>query len=373
MTDWPRVRAEFPSLANWTFLNSATFGQLSRRTVDAVARHFADREATACHDFLRWFEDHDRLRAKLAAFIGATADEIAFIPNAATALGLLVRGLDWREGDEIVTLEHEFPNQIYGPKFLERRGVTTIECAWPEMLERIGPRTRMVAVSTVNYATGFRAPLEEIAEAARRRGAVFYVDGTQSLGALRFDWRGVRPDLFAVNCYKWMLAPNGAAFMAVSPELTERLEPAALGWRSHFDWRNVDNLHQGAPELKGTAEKFEGGMLPSSALYALEASVDLVDEIGQEEIEERVLKLAAQVRGICRGLGGEALPFDDSAIVAARFPGRDSATLSRGLKERRVLVSARHGYLRISPHFYNDESDIDSLREGLRVMLSTPV
>jgi selenocysteine lyase/cysteine desulfurase len=369
MADWSQVRAQFPSLANWTFLNSATFGQLPQCAVDAVARHFAERNATACHDFLRWFEDHDRLRLKIARFIGATADEIAFIPNAATALGLLVRGIDWREGDEIVTLEHEFPNQIYGPKFLERRGVRTIEAPWPQLLDRIGKRTRMVAISTVNYATGFRAPLEEIAGAARRHGAVFYLDGTQSLGALRFDWTRVCPDLFAVNCYKWMLAPNGAAFMSVSPQLTERLEPAALGWRSHFDWRNVDNLHQGAPELKNTAEKFEGGMLPSSALYALEASVELLGGIGPERIETRVLDLASKVRAACRSLGGEALPYDNSAIVAARFPGHDAAALSRQLKDRRVLVSARHGYLRVSPHLYNDESDIDSLQDALRALL----
>jgi hypothetical protein len=98
---------------------------------------------------------------------------------------------------------------------------------------RFTPRTRLVAISTVNYSTGFRPPLEEISETLRRRGILLYLDGTQSLGALQFDVSRIRPDLFAVDAYKWLLSPNGAGFMYVSPELRERLAPAVIGWRSH--------------------------------------------------------------------------------------------------------------------------------------------
>jgi selenocysteine lyase/cysteine desulfurase len=369
MPDWPAIRAQFPSLANWTFLNTATFGQLPQRAVDAMNAHLARRAATACHDFLTWFDDHDRLRRKLARLINASPDDIAFTPNAAVPLGLLMRGLDWREGDEIVTLAGEFPNQIYGPAFMEGRGVRMIETPWESFFAALSPRTRVVAISNVNYVTGFRPPVEDFAADLERRGILLYLDGTQSLGALRFDFAAVRPAMYAVNCYKWMLAPNGAAFMAVREDLRQRLEPAAIGWRSDRGWRNVDHLHHGAPVFKDSAEKYEGGMLASLLLYALEASVDLFFEIGPAEIEQRVLDLASDCRGRVRALGGQPLPHDNTAIVAASFSGRDASSLAIALKERRVLASARHGLLRVSTHFYNDAEDLARLESGLKSLL----
>ena len=121
--DWEAVRGEFPALRNWTYLNTATFGQLPRRATEAVARHFARRDEMACWDFLSWYDDMERVRQKAARLIHANADDIAFIANASTALGILLAGLDWRTGDRILTLEHEFPNNLYAPGLLDRRGL----------------------------------------------------------------------------------------------------------------------------------------------------------------------------------------------------------------------------------------------------------
>jgi selenocysteine lyase/cysteine desulfurase len=202
----------------------------------------------------------------------------------------------------------------------------------------------------------------------RERGVLFFVDGTQSVGALRFDTARVRPDMLAVHGYKWLLCPNGIGFMYVSPELRERLAPAAIGWRSHHDWRNVDNLHHGAPVFATSAEKYEGGMLASALLCAMDASVGMMLDIGVDDIERRVRELAAAMRQCLRGLGAQVPEFD-SPIVAARFEGRDASALARQLKERRVLVSARHGNLRVSTHFYNAEEDLDCLESELRALL----
>lgn len=360
MADWAAVRREFPSLERWTFLNTATFGQLPARGVEAMCRHLQHRQETACGDFLSWFDDHDRLREKLARLIHASAEDIAFVPNASSALAMLMAGLDWQDGDEILTLEGEFPNQIYAPAFMKKRGVAAREVAWERLAESVGPWTKLVAVSTVNYSTGFRTPIEELARVCRERGVTLYLDGTQSVGALEFDFQAIQPDMLAVNAYKWMLAPNGAAFMAVHPRLRARLDPLTVGWRSHHDWRNVDNLHQGAPEFKASAEKYEGGMLSSAVLYALEASVDLMLELGTRTIEERVLGLARE----CRKLFAEPLPHDDSAIVAAKVA--DASTLARALKEKGIQVSARHGFLRVSTHFYNDELDLERLNAAVK-------
>lgn len=352
MPDWSQVRALFPALREWTFLNTATFGQLSTRSVDAVNAHFARRNQYACSDFLSWFDDHDRLRAKLARLIHAGPGDIAFTPNASSALSLLMRGLDWQAGDQVVTLENEFPNQIYAPLY---PGLDLLETPPDRLLDSLCPRTRLVAISAVNYTTGYRAPLEEISDECRRRGITLFIDATQWLGALQFDFARIQPDLLAVNCYKWMLAPNGAGFIAVHPRLRRRLPPLAIGWRSHRDWRNVTNLWHGKPELKESAEKYEGGMLPSPLLYALEASVDLMLELTPAAIEQRVLALASSLRRLFPA----ALPYSGSPITAIPFD--DAPAIAARLKQQRILVSARHGLLRVSTHFYNDESDIARL------------
>jgi len=362
--DWEAVRREFPALANWTFLNTATFGQLPRRATEAVAKHFEHRDELACSDFLDWFEDLERLRGKIGRLIHCAAEDIAFIPNASTALGILLSGLDWRPGDRILTLEHEFPNNLYAAGLLDRQGVEAVECTWERFYDSVDSRTRLVAISSANYNTGFAPPLLEVAAFLRERNVLLYVDGTQSVGALTFDAGRIQPGMLAVHGYKWMISPNGAGFMFVHPSLRERLRPNVLGWRSHRDWRNVDNLHHGVPELTASAEKYEGGWVSFGLLCAMEASIDLMLELGPEAIEQRVLGLAAKVRAMLREKGASVQEYR-SPIVGARFEGRDVTKLARELKEKRVLVAARRGQLRVSPHFYNNEEDLERLGRAL--------
>jgi cysteine desulfurase / selenocysteine lyase len=366
--DWTAIRSEFPALENWTYLNTATFGQLPRRAHEAMARHLAHRDELACSDFLAWYDDADRLRAKIARLISCAADDIAFVPNASTALGLLISGIEWRRGDQVLTLEHEFPNNLYAPGMLQLCGVDVQVCSCEKLLDSVTERTRLVLLSSANYNTGFIPPLAHIASELRRRGVLLYVDGTQSVGALRFDAGTIQPDMLAVHGYKWMLAPPGAGFIYVNPRVREWLVPNAVGWRTDCDWRNVDNLHHGAPRLGGKAEKYEGGGLPSTLLYALEACVDLMLEVGPDRIEERVLSLAEKTRATLREHGA-TVGETASPIVAARFHGRDVSALSRALKEEKVLVAARRGHLRVSPHFYNSEQDIEVLTTALGHLL----
>jgi len=373
MTDWKTIRAEFPALTEWTFLNTATFGQLPKRATEAEACHFARRDRYACTDFMHWFDDADAARASIARLIHASADDIAFIPNACTALSLLIGGLDWKPGDQIVTLEDEFPNHYYYPSYLAGRGVEFIETPFENFFNSITPRTRLVAISMLNYATGLRPPMAEIARFLDERGVLLYVDGTQGLGALEFDAAEIRPAMLSVDGYKWLLAPTGAGFLYIDAALRGRLRPNVIGWRSHRGWREHENLHHGAPEFGVKAEKYEGGMLAFGPIYAMAASVEMMLEIGAGTIQQRVMQLAAMTRDALRQAGGD-LPADrfphyDSPIVTARFEGKDAGDLARELQARKVLVAARHGNLRVSPHFYNDESDVERLRTVLLELL----
>src|SRR6266852_4162071 len=274
--NWSQIRAQFPALSAWTYLNTATFGQLPDRAVEAAASHFACRDRLACAAYMEWFDDVDRIRESIGRLIHCEASDIAFVPNASAALSLLLGGLNWQPRDRVVTLENEFPNHYYYAAHLRHRGVEFVETPFDRFYDAVTPRTRVVAISTVNYSTGFRAPIEEIAAFLSQRGVLLYVDGTQSVGALRTDISAIRPDMFAVDAYKWLLSPNGAAFCYVSPALRERLEPAVIGWRSHKDWRRTERLHHGEPEFSDRAEKYEGGMLPFAPIYAMGASVGMM-------------------------------------------------------------------------------------------------
>ncbi len=362
--NWPGLRAQFPSLSHWTYLNTATFGQLPVRVVDAVDRHFAHREELACSDFLEWFDDMDELRTQLGRMLHCRAADVAFIPNAGYALSSLLGRLDWRTGDQIVTLDHEFPNHYYYPAWLKRHGVELIETTFENFYRALTPRTRVVAISSMNYSTGFRPPLVEVAEELRRRGILFYLDATQGIGALDYDLSAIRPDLFSANAYKWLLSPAGAAFMVIAPELAERLDPLVMGWRSDAGWRSVESLNHEAPRFEHTAAKFESGLLSFPSLYGLAEAVRMTLEIGVPQIEKRVLELGALTAAMLRSKGGE-IANDNTPIVSARFADRDVSETAARLKAQRILVSARHGHLRVSTHYYNNEADLDALSAAL--------
>jgi cysteine desulfurase/selenocysteine lyase len=362
--DWKALRAEFPALANWTYLNTATYGQMPRSGADAMNRHLARRDELACGDYLAWFDDMDAIRESCARLVHCEATDIAFVMNASTGLSALVLGLPWQRGDEVLTLDDEFPNQLYVSAMLARFGARLRTVKWSEFYTSISQRTRLVVLSTVNYATGFRPPLEELSPYLRERGVLLYVDGSQSVGALQFDVGIVRPSVLCVDAYKWMLSANGAGFLYVDPDLREQLPASVVGWRSDRDWRSVDSLNHGEPVFAQTAEKYEGGMLPFPSIYGMGAVIDLMLQVGPAAIEARVLELAGKTRAMLCGLGAE-VNADESQIVTAVLPGRDSRELARSLTDRRILVSARHGRLRISPHFYNDDTDVEVLRMAL--------
>ena len=370
--DWKAVRSEFPALEGRVFLNTATYGQLPRRATEAVAEHFRRRDETACNDFLTWFDDAAALRASIARWIGASAEDIAFVTTAGHALSIVLSGIDWREDDEIVTLEDEFPNQLYAAA--SRFGVRSVVCRWDEFEAAVSHRTRLVLVSSVNYRTGLRPDLTQIVPWLRDRGILIYMDGTQSVGALRFDCSTIKPDFLAVNAYKWMISPNGAGFFYVRPEVREWLRPNVIGWRSDYAWRSVETLHQGAPRFVESAEKYEGGMLAFPSLVAMQASLTLFEEIGSEPIERRVLALTDRLRKGLGELGFQPFPSQSSTLPSQisflKLPGTDSSELARRLHEMNIDVSARRDYLRVSPHFYNDIGDIDTLTEAVKRELS---
>ncbi|MBM3740116.1 MAG: aminotransferase class V-fold PLP-dependent enzyme [Acidobacteria bacterium] len=367
--DWCAIRAEFPALANWTYLDTATYGQTPVRGVKAIHAHLQHRDELACSDFLAWFDDAAGIRENAARLVGCEAADITFLPTASAAVSLLIGGIEWRPGDRVVALKGEFPNNLYYPALLE--GVEFIETEWESFWDAVAPPTRLVVMSAMNYSTGFRPPLEEVSDRLRAQGTLLYLDGTQGVGAFQVNTARLRPAMLAIDAYKWLLTPNGAGFVYVDPEVRQWLRPNCIGWRSHHGWRNVANLHQGAPIFSADAEKYEGGMLPFACLYAMDTVIRMMLEIGPEAIERRVLALAADAVNRLKRMGA-SIQHEGSPIIAARFPGTDAVALAKTLKQERILASARHGNLRVSVHLYNNASDLDRLEEAVRTAVKLP-
>ena len=376
--DWSALRGLFPVLRSWAHLNSAAFGPIPSTGVQSICDHFRARDESAALDFVQWFDRLDRIRGKIGRLIGAKADDIAFCPSAGAGLAWLLRGIDWRAGDEILGFEHEFPNNLYAPRLLDSRQVRYRPLPTPRdtlredlILDAAGPRTRLVLLSSVNYSNGLLAPLASLAPELRRRGVLLCVDATQSVGALSLDLRSIPVDFLVVHGYKWLMAPAGAGFAYVPASTRAWLAPSIVSWRSHRTWRDYERLHHGHPELPQDASMYEGGVQGFASLFALEASLDLILDCGKEWIERRVLGLARQCREILAEHGGvlssPAAGAGGSQIVTAAFPSCDSAALRERLEAARVAVSVRKGNLRVSPHFFNNAEDLRRLATALAV------
>jgi selenocysteine lyase/cysteine desulfurase len=365
MPNWEQLRREFPSLSRWTYLDTASFGQVPKAASEAVIRHLRHRDETASAKFLSWFDDMDEIRELCARLVNGSVADIAFVPNASTGLSWLMQGLSWKADDEVITLMEEFPNQLYQSAATCHLGVTFRAVPWEDFYTSISERTRLVLLSTVNYASGFRPPIDKISQFLRARGVLLYLDGTQSLGALKCNVRELRPAMFCVDAYKWMMSPNGAGFVYIDQGLREQLRPTLVGWRSDAGWRDVNSLNHGAPNFAETAEKFEGAMLPFPSLYGMGAVVRMLLEAGPAAVEARVLELSEKTRQLLTQLGGE-VNGDASQIVTVRLPGQNSSEVAHRLKTRNIIVSARHERLRVSVHFYNNEADLEALKDALR-------
>ncbi len=374
--DWNAARRLFPVLDRWAHLNTAAFGPLPSVAAAAVREHLRARDRNAALDFPEWFDRLELIRGKLGQLIGASPRDIAFCPNAGTGLSWLLRGIEWRHGDEILAFEHEFPNNLYAPQLLDTLGVAFRPLPSPRtafdadtLLDEVGPRTRLVLLSTVNYSNGLRAPCEELAAELRRRSVLLCLDATQSVGALRHDLESSPADFLVAHGYKWLMAPAGAGFAWVPPTTRSWLAPSITSWRSHRDWMNFEHLHHGRPVLPESAAAYEGGVQAFTALFGLEASVDLILRLGLDRIETRILGLAERCREIVAAHGGVLHPAAKgpaaSQIVTASFPRLDSARLAARLRESRVAVSVRQGNLRVSPHFFNNHSDLRRLSHAL--------
>jgi selenocysteine lyase/cysteine desulfurase len=243
-----------------------------------------------------------------------------------------------------------------------------------DLAAAIDSTTRLLTISHVEFASGFRNDLDSIGELCRSRGIAFCVDAIQGLGAFPIDVKRTPIDFLAADGHKWLLGPEGAGLFFVRREWLERLRPILVGWHSVVTPYNSPRVEF---RLKPSAERWEGGSHNMAGFQALGASLSLLTEIGAKEVSERILNRADAVRDAAARSGwriaGSSLPEDRSGIVALECPGVDPSAAARALRARGVAVASRRGKLRVSPHVYNNADDIEQLAEGLKALSAAPV
>ncbi len=374
-----RLRAEMPVTERWAYFDHAAVAPLSRPAAEVVANWAEQASAEGDTRWPEWADGAERLRALAARLIGAHADEIALVPNTTAGISLVAEGIDWQPGDNVVTLADEFPSNVYPWMNLGSRGVETRRAPTDDDgrldLERLAAacdeRTRVVSVSWVSYSSGYRHDIEAIADLAHQRGALVMLDAIQGLGVFPLDVRRVPVDFLAADGHKWMLGPEGAGIAYVRREHLDRLRPLGVGWHSVVHAHDFTHIEL---KLRPTAARYEGGSQNMVGMLGLGASLDLLCDLGTEHIADAILDITDQACERLSALGARIISSrgpdhrngqQRSGIVAFELPGRDSLAVRQHCLAEGVVLSCRSGRLRISPHAYNNEHDLERLTSAL--------
>ena len=372
--DWTAIaRAEFPVTARWAYLDHAAIAPLPRRSGDAMRAWVAEQEANGCVNWLDWRNELEVIRRRAASLINAEPAEIAFVTSTTMGIGLIAEGFPWDDGDNVVTASEEYPSNLFPWKNLASRGVETRLVRsregriWPEdLIDSMDARTRVLAISHVEFASGFRNDLDALAELCHARGVALFVDAIQGLGPLTIDVKRTPIDFLAADGHKWLLGPEGAGLMFVRADWIDRLRPILVGSNSVTSSYNDP---EPAFDLKPDAGRWEGGCYNFAGLLGLGKSLEIFLELGPDRVSDRILDRAEGVRERARSAGWEVIgsdrPGDRSAIVVLDLDGSDNNAVARALRAQGVSISCRRGKLRVSPHLYNGDDDLDRLRDGL--------
>ncbi|HTM53610.1 MAG TPA: aminotransferase class V-fold PLP-dependent enzyme [Pirellulales bacterium] len=370
---WDEFRAEMPIARNWAYFNHAAVAPLPFRTQQAITS-FAE-QATVDGDtrWQSWSRGVGRARTLATQMLGCDEAEVALVHSTTEGVTLVAEGFPWRAGDNIVTLENEFPSNQYPWMNLESRQVETRRVSTRDgrldlaaLEDACDARTRIVSVSWVGYLSGWRADLAEVLAVAKRKGALLFVDAIQGLGVFPLNVKEIPIDFLAADGHKWLLGPEGAGVFYLRREHLELLRPIGVGWHSVVHAADYGRIEL---NLRATAARYEGGTQNMVGFIGLASSLELLARYGPAKIGERVVAITDEACERLRAAGAQKLSPRESGhrsgIVSFELPGRDALEFKKRCLERGVVVSARSGRVRLAAHAYNSSDDIGRLIEAI--------
>jgi len=364
-----RYRDQFPVTRRLIYLNHAAVAPLSKPAADAMIGLAGDCLEFGSYHYDAWMETYEGLRIAAARLIGAARGEIALVKNTSEGIATVSLGLDWRAGDKVVAFREEFPANYYPWKRLEERGVRVEWLSAEDPLDRIDEAARgarLLAISFVQYLSGYRAPITAIGEICRRRGCLFLVDAIQGLGAFPLDVQRDGIHALAADGHKWLLGPEGCGILYVRQDVQDSIFPVEFGWTNvaHYaDYASRDMT------LRPDAGRYECGTLNTIGCFGLRAAIEFLLEVGVDKIAPAVQALGDRIAEGVRARGyqvmGTRTPATGAGIVTFRKEGIDSRLVVRALRDRNIAAAPRQGWVRTSPHFYITSADIDEMLDAL--------
>jgi len=369
---------EFPQPADLYYLNHAAVAPWPARSARAVERFARENIATGARDYSQWLVTERSLRERLARLLNASSRaDIALVKNTSEALSFVAFGLDWREGEQVIISSEEFPSNRIVWEALRPRGVEVVQVdlqgddAEGALLAACTPRTRLMAISAVQYASGLRLDLERLGLGCEQRDVLLCIDAIQQLGALGMDVQRSRCAFAMADGHKWMLGPEGLGVFYCRQDLRERLALHEYGWHMLENAGDYDR-DDWAPAR--SARRFECGSPNMLGAMALEASLSLLEEVGMVQVEralhERVQWLLDglnQMTGV-RLLSAQA-PDRRAGIVTFTADAWDNRQLHERLKAEQIICAQRGGGIRLSPHFYTEARVIEHTLQRVRTIL----
>jgi len=367
------IRKTFPITKQIVYLNHAGVSPFSTRVATGLARHVMEQTNYGGTVEPRWAKRVEEARKQAARLINADPKEIAFVDNTTQGLNYFARGIDWQRGDNVVLPRIEFPANVYPWLSLKEKGV---RIKWVrdragrvlvEDIERtIDHRTRAVAVSFVEFSSGYRNDVAAIGRVCKRRGVYFVVDGIQGLGALKLDVKKCLIDGLSAGGHKWLLAPQGTGIFYCSRRVMDELAHPTPGWLSMVDW---DNYYEFTYKLWPDSRRYEPAQKNLLGIAGLNEALKMINGLGIDAVERRILDITDH---LCQLLGDRAFKVysprgegEKSGIVCFRPRKYGAERLSAMLLKRGFLTVPRQGNIRVSPHFYNTHEEMERLVRAL--------
>lgn len=367
-----RHRTEFPVSRELIYLNHAAVSPLSRPAAMAM-KNLAD--DVCCHGSLhygKWMEAYAGLRTAAAKLINASPGEIAIVKNTSEGISMVAEGLDWKPGDRVIVFEEEFPANYYPWLRLQRRGVELTVLSIYDPIERIASAietARLLAISYVNYLSGFRVNLQRIGELCSEHGCFFFVDAIQGMGAFPIDVEACHIDALSADGHKWMLGPEGNGVLYVREKWLDAIEPVEFGWTNPVNYADYNSRDM---TLRRDAGRYECGTLNTAGCFGQRAAIEFLLGIGIDNISAAIHSLADQLEASVRARGYAVITRrthdTGSGIVTFRHPSVDSRSIVSDLGRNRIVATSRQGWIRMSPHFYISPEDIEHVVEILSVV-----
>jgi selenocysteine lyase/cysteine desulfurase len=358
------------------YFNHAATGPISLPVAETLKNYIKEKSDGEIDNHSELLNVTTESKNMLSALLNTTPDRIAFVDNTSNGINILAQGIEWKKGDRILLNDIEFPANVYPFLNLQSKGVIIDfvksengKVSAESIIKNVTPETKLISVSFVQFLSGYRVNVDKIGRFCREKGIIFCVDAIQGLGAVRLDVQKNKLDFLSCGFQKWMLGPQGLAFVYVSKNLQDKIKQSYVGWlavKGAWDFLKYELV------FKENAERYQGGTLNAIGIYAINTALKLFIQYGWDEIEQTILGNTSYFIDQLKHIGitptlNECGKENLAGITSIKI--ENSQKIFENLTKKKIYIAVREGILRFSPHFYNTKEEIDIVISELEKLI----